>query len=107
MVEAMHTLEAIRATLGRIDTAEALTGAASAAGLRPVHLGWTTRHPIEKTPNELADGVEQRLWSYLWDVDDAGWERDVRPAILGLRSLPDPDRPRVYGQRHRLSVFAH
>ena len=106
MLEAMRPLDAIRATLGRIDTVEALTGAASAAGLGPVHLGWTDRHPIERTPNELADGVEQRIWSYLWDVDDAGWERDVRPAILALRSLPGPDRPRVYGQRHRLSVFA-
>jgi SAM-dependent methyltransferase len=105
MLAAMEPLEVVRGTLGRIDTTEVITSSAEAAGLTPLHLGWTDRYPVERTPNQWADEIEQRLWSYLWNVDEAGWARDVRPALLALRALPEPDRPRRFAQRHRLSVF--
>jgi ubiquinone/menaquinone biosynthesis C-methylase UbiE len=104
--EPMRGLEARRASMGRIDTAEALAEAAEAAGLQPVHQGWTDPQARTITPNEMADGVERRLWSYLWDVDDETWQREVTPVITELRALPEPDRARRPTMRHRLSVFA-
>jgi len=106
MDDPMRGLEARRSTMGRIDTAEALAAAAGAAGLTTVHQGWTEPQTRPFTPNAMADGVERRLWSYLWNVDDETWEREVRPVIVALRALPEPDRPRHPAMRHRLSVFA-
>jgi ubiquinone/menaquinone biosynthesis C-methylase UbiE len=105
IAEPMRGLEARRSTMGRIDTAEALAAAAGAAGLTTVHQGWTEPQTRAITPNAMADGVERRLWSYLWNVDDEMWEREVRPVIVALRALPEPDRPRHPAMRHRLSVF--
>jgi SAM-dependent methyltransferase len=101
----MRGLETRRATMGRIDTADALAAAAGAAGLTTVHQGWTEPQTRPITPNAMADGVERRLWSYLWDVDDATWAREVVPVIRALRALPEPERPRHPAMRHRLSVF--
>jgi SAM-dependent methyltransferase len=103
--EPMRGLEARRSPMGRIDTAEAVAAAARAAGLTALHQGWTDPHTRTITPNAMADGVERRLWSYLWDVDDDAWDRDVRPVIEALRALPEPDRARHPAMRHRLSVF--
>jgi SAM-dependent methyltransferase len=107
MDAAMQGLEARRSTMGRLDSAEALAAAAGAAGLTTVHQGWTEPQTRPLAPNAMADGVERRLWSYLWHVDDETWDREVRPVIAALRALPEPDRPRLPAMRHRLSVFSH
>jgi len=103
----MRALVTRRGTMGRVDTAEALAAAAGATGLTTVHQGWTEPQTRPTTPNAMADGVERRLWSYLWNVDDPTWEREVVPVIRALRALPEPDRQRHPTMRHRLSVFAH
>ncbi|HEX7744657.1 MAG TPA: hypothetical protein VF462_05285, partial [Micromonosporaceae bacterium] len=91
--------------LRRPDGPEALDAAAAAAGLAPI--GATLSAPIRfnESPNELADGIEQRLWSYLWDVDPVTWRDVVAPVADRLRRLPDPGRPRPYLSRSRLAVF--
>jgi len=53
----------------------------------------------------LTSLIESRVWSYLWDIDDEAWRAHAVPAVENLRALPEPDRPRRYGQRHRISVF--
>jgi ubiquinone/menaquinone biosynthesis C-methylase UbiE len=59
----------------------------------------------ETTPNEAADAIEDRQYMPLWDVDDATWERTVRPCILAMRGLPDPERPRRRAVGHPLWVW--
>jgi SAM-dependent methyltransferase len=90
----------------RFDTPDAVGVAAAAAGLRPVADRLTaTWNKRGESPNEAANGIEQRLWSFLWDIDDATWDSVVAPTVERLRSLPDPDRPRPDTGRTRLAVF--
>jgi SAM-dependent methyltransferase len=104
MEEASEPLTAMREA--RFDTPVAVEEAATAVGLRPVgdRLSAAWNKPGE-SPNEAADRIEQRAWSFLWDVDDATWESVVAPTVARLRALPDPDRPRPETGRMRLAVF--
>lgn len=90
----------------RFDAPAVLDAAAAAAGLRPVadRLSAAWNKPGE-SPNEAVASIEQRLWSFLWDLDDATWDAVVAPTIERLRALPDPDRPRPDTGRMRLAVF--
>jgi SAM-dependent methyltransferase len=104
-------LEAATAALAplreaRFDTPAVVDSAAAAAGLRPVADQLTSAwNKTGDSPNEAAAGIEQRLWSWLWDVDDATWSAVVVPAIERLRALPEPDRRRPDTGRMRLAVF--
>lgn len=103
--DAMTPLAALRAPRARPDTDEALASAARGAGLTVLHNGWTTAWPIELTPNRVAEEISARVWSYLWNLDENEWRAHVMPVLENLRALPDPDRPRLCHQRHRVSVF--
>jgi SAM-dependent methyltransferase len=103
LVDAMRSLDGMRNL--RVDHPDSLAAAAAAAGLRPVHAGWTSWYEIPQSPNEVADTIERRVWSYLWRLDDAAWEVEAVPAIKALRALPEPDRARPSAQRQRLTVF--
>jgi SAM-dependent methyltransferase len=59
----------------------------------------------DRTPAEVADGIEQRLWSRLWDVAPQTWAAVVQPAVQALRHLPDQDRARRLVPRRRLLVL--
>jgi len=89
----------------RPDAPEALAAAAAAAGLGTLHEGWTRSYLLARTPNETADDIEDKVWSYLWQLDEEAWREEAVPVIRTLRALPEPDRPRPYGQRHRLTVL--
>jgi len=54
----------------------------------------------EMSPAQVADQLERRTWSILWEIDDATWAEVVQPVIDGARSLPDPDRPRRRVEYH-------
>lgn len=102
--EALATLNAgPRRT--RTDTDEALATAATSAGLTVTHNGPSQPYPLSQSPNEVADLIEERVWSYLWRLDEDQWQALVVPALAALRALPEPDRPRPFTQRHRVSVF--
>ena len=73
--------------------------------LRLIHEGFTTWDEFETSPTTEADAIEQRIYSSLFDVDDATWAAVVEPVIARLRSLPDPDRPRRRRNRHPLLVW--
>jgi ubiquinone/menaquinone biosynthesis C-methylase UbiE len=95
-------LDGLRET--RRDTGDAVTEWASAAGLEVViRREMVDEHPA--SPAEYADVVEQRTFSFLWDLDDETWGNVVQPVIDGLRALPEPNRPRGVVHRRDLLVF--
>jgi len=57
------------------------------------------------SPAGLADALEQRLFNYVWDVDDATWAAVVQPAVDTLRRLPDAARVRRVQSHHPLCVL--
>jgi SAM-dependent methyltransferase len=61
---------------------------------------------FEQSPAELAALLEERAFSYVRDLDDATWSREIEPIIDGLRALPEPDRPRPCRAFDQLLVFA-
>ncbi|GAA2623352.1 hypothetical protein GCM10010399_63250 [Dactylosporangium fulvum] len=89
----------------RPDTAATLDGAASAADLSPAGVAWVASTGFAESPNEFAKSIEERLWSYLWNVDDTTWRTVVTPVIDRLRALSDPDRPREYRLSPRLVAY--
>jgi SAM-dependent methyltransferase len=103
--DATAPLDGIRLGRARPDTDEALATAAAVAGLTVLYNEWSTAWPIELTPNTVAEQISSRVWSYLWSLDEDAWRAHVVPVVENLRALPDPDRPRRYHQRHRISVF--
>jgi SAM-dependent methyltransferase len=75
-------------------------------GLQLVHEGFTEWAEHETVPSAEADAIEQRIYSSLFDVDDATWERVVVPVVDALRALPDRDRPRRRRNRHPIAAWA-
>jgi SAM-dependent methyltransferase len=59
----------------------------------------------DATPNQAADAIEDRLYSHLWDLDEATWAAVVEPAVAELRALPEPDVVRERRGLHPLVAF--
>ncbi|GAA1895679.1 hypothetical protein GCM10009687_76540 [Asanoa iriomotensis] len=89
----------------RVDTPAAVLAAATAAGLHTLQSGEVTARSFAESPNQLAEIIENRVWSNLWNVDGAVWATTVEPIVQGLRDLPDPDDPRDRRLPFQLSVF--
>ncbi|MEV0720021.1 class I SAM-dependent methyltransferase [Asanoa sp. NPDC050611] len=89
----------------RVDTPGAVRAAATGAGLRTLQSGEVTARTFAETPNQLAEIIENRVWSNLWNVDGAVWADTVMPIVQSLRELPDPDDPRDRRLAFQLSVF--
>jgi SAM-dependent methyltransferase len=81
-----------------------LARAAAAAGLQAEAEDVAT-YPLDSSPNELADAIEQRLFAYLWDLDDATWATVVVAQVDALRRLPRPDQPRRRASRHPVRIL--
>jgi SAM-dependent methyltransferase len=90
----------------RSDTARATDEAAATASLTPVGTAWVSPATMAHSPHAVADSIEQRLWSYLWTVDEPTWDAVVAPVVAAVRALPEPDRPRPYRMSLHLAVFA-
>jgi hypothetical protein len=65
----------------------------------------TADYPMAQAPAEVADLLEQRVWSWLWSIDDTRWQESVVPAIATLRAMPEPDRPLEYRTSQQIAVF--
>ncbi len=78
---------------------------ASVPGLSLTEQTWTPWDEYEALISVEADNIENRIYSSLFDVDDATWKSVVVPVIEQLRALPDPDRPRQRRNRHPLIVW--
>ena len=87
------------------DNPEIVRAAGVAAGLGPVLQRPAAPHVSEDSPAELADLMERRTWSSLWQVDDERWRAHVEPVIAALRALPDQNRPRRREAYRTLTVF--
>lgn len=79
--------------------------AAEVHGLVLDHQGFTEWDEFPSSVSEQIDGIEHRIYSSMFDVDDATWVAVVEPVLARLRSLPDPDRPRIRRNRHPLLVW--
>lgn len=79
--------------------------ASAPPGLRLVHDGFTPWDAFQQSPAEEIANIEDRIYSSLFDVDDATWAAVVEPVLVRLRALPDPDRPRDRRNRHPLLVW--
>lgn len=88
----------------RLDRAQ--LASADIAGLTLVHDGTTEWDEFESSVTEQIDGIENRIYSSMFDVDDAAWATIVEPVLTALRALPDPDRPRLRRARHPLLVWS-
>jgi SAM-dependent methyltransferase len=97
-------LEAVRDARLRPDDAESVQAWAAAAGLTLVTRAERREH-FEHSPLEAALTIEQRAFSYLWDIGEPMWSDVVVPVIDNLRALPDPERPRTFRQRQDMLVF--
>ncbi|MEE8603084.1 class I SAM-dependent methyltransferase [Euzebya tangerina] len=78
--------------------------------LRPAGLMWEGDHRLEPWEDSLSpaaaiEGIEQRIWSMLWDLDQPTWDAVVEPVAARLRALPEQDRGRPRHQWHVLSVY--
>ncbi|MCL9759689.1 class I SAM-dependent methyltransferase [Frankia sp. AiPa1] len=97
---------ALRSFQLRQDRSDAVQALAAERGLR---LAETFTFPREDrgilSPREAADQVESRVWSHLWDLDDAEWARAVAPALDQLRALPDQDRARPGSRSSTARIF--
>lgn len=90
----------------RVVIGEAARRAGLAAGLSLVWQGPAAAVTIQHTPRQVVDGLRERAWSFLWDLDDDAWRRHVAPALTALAALPDQDRPREHDQRDQLTILA-
>jgi ubiquinone/menaquinone biosynthesis C-methylase UbiE len=60
---------------------------------------------VERSPLDLAQQIEERLYSPLWYLDAERWNTVVVPVMESLRNLEDPSRKRRVTLRSPLFVF--
>jgi SAM-dependent methyltransferase len=89
-----------RRRLGRSD----LVGS-SPPGLGLVHDGFTPWNGFPQSPAEEIANIEGRIYSSLFDIDDATWTRVVEPVLDRLRAIEGPEQPRDRRNRHPLLVW--
>ena len=97
-------MERVRDARVRPDDADSVQRWAAAAGLTLVTRA-ERQEQFTESPAKMADPIEQRAFSYLWEIDDETWSDVVLPVVAQLRALPDQDRGRVLRQRQDLQVF--
>jgi len=89
----------------RQDVLDHLDPMATAAGFRAVHVEPLATFRRPTTAVELANHLEQRMWSWLWDLPPGAWEAEVEPVIAALRAEPDAAQPRPHQNAHLLAVW--
>jgi SAM-dependent methyltransferase len=75
------------------------------AGLELVHDGFTPWDGFPQAPADEIANIEGRIYSSLFDVDDATWATVVEPVLEQLRALEHPEQPRPRRNRHPLLVW--
>jgi SAM-dependent methyltransferase len=102
--QALRPLARLRSRRG--DSEFRISAAARAARLRPVADTMTGRVSYSESPDDVADRIERRDYSYLWPVDDQTWQTQVVPAIDLLHDLPRPGSARSRAARFALTIYA-
>jgi SAM-dependent methyltransferase len=75
-------------------TPQRIASIAAGCGATLVHDGHAPRRAFTQTPRNAAAALEDRLYSWCWEMGDDVFEREIRPVIDAMLALPDPDRPR-------------
>jgi SAM-dependent methyltransferase len=88
----------------RDDSAQRVAELGPPAGFR-VHDLVEHAWEFERSPADVANSLEARSQSYLWNLDEERWNAHVVPLVEWLRSLPDPERPIVRRARDTLVVL--
>ncbi len=105
VVEAMLPLDQLRKKRLGPDDPESVQAWAAAAGFDTVVV--TTREErFDTSPAEAATPIEQRVFSFLWEIDDETWTNIVEPALERVRALPDQERKRFVVRHQPLLVFS-
>jgi ubiquinone/menaquinone biosynthesis C-methylase UbiE len=76
-------------TGGWRDDQRQVLDAAHAAGFTLVDQRPAPPDEVAQSPAEVADGIEARTWSSLWNLTDEQWQAVVVPTVAALRALPD------------------
>jgi ubiquinone/menaquinone biosynthesis C-methylase UbiE len=92
-------------TGGWRDEERQVLDAAQVAGFTVVDQRQASLGGAPRSPAEIADDIEARTWSYLWDVTDAQWRTVVAPTVAVLRALPDANVQRRYDLPQRIIVL--
>jgi hypothetical protein len=88
-----------------LDQPELLVAGAAATGLAVVAHETTPPARFLASPEEMAQTIERRDWSSLWDVPDDRWAAIVEPTLAALRALPEPERRRERWKHDHVVVF--
>ena len=64
--------------------------AAASAGLTLVDQRPAAPTEAAQSPAEVADSIEAKTWSSLWNLTDEQWRAVVAPTVAALRALPTP-----------------
>jgi SAM-dependent methyltransferase len=75
-------------------TVDGIAAAAAPRGAVVVQDGHAPRREFTQTPRNAAQALQDRLFSWCWDLDDDTFAREIQPVIDAMLALPDPDRPR-------------
>jgi SAM-dependent methyltransferase len=81
-----------------------VTRLAVEAGFEPA--GRADEPGVEVTPRHAADTLEARTVSWMWDVEEETWSREMPPTLARLRAMPDQDRVRP-GPGAAVLTFIH
>ena len=95
----------LRLTGPRADAPDRVAEAARLAGLAVVH-EQQLRHDLPSTPADYARSLQERLWSWTWDIDSGTWEELVVPVISQLRAMPHADQARSTSHSRSLFILA-
>lgn len=105
VVEATLPLDALRIKRLGPDDPASVQALAEQAGFTTVVV--TEREErFDASPAEAAKPIEQRAFSFLWEIDDQSWVDIAEPVLARLRALPDQDRKRKIVRYQPLLVFS-
>ena len=60
---------------------------------------------VAQSPAEVADSIEAKTWSSLWNLTDEQWRTVVAPTVAALRALPDAHVQRRHHVPQRIIVL--
>jgi ubiquinone/menaquinone biosynthesis C-methylase UbiE len=92
-------------TGGWRDDERQLLDAAPLAGFTVLDQRHAWLGQVPQSPAEIADDIEAKTWSHLWDLTDGQWRTVVAPTVAALRALPDAHLQRRYDLAQRIIVL--
>jgi SAM-dependent methyltransferase len=79
--------------------------AASSAGFTVIDQRPAAPDQVTQSPAEIADSIEAKTWSSLWNLTNEQWQTVVAPTVAALRALPDAHVQRRFHSPQRIIVL--